>query len=1756
MHSIFRSVFQIIIVSLACTFLSSAQNFNIIESTHDHIIIEFDFSNSYTVSDTLVDGRKYQIIKGDENYFRNPGDPWLPLVNLSIGIPHDSNPTSHILQNDRESYSNKFIMPYPETDPLFEEPDVEKINKEIYSKSQFFPNEIVHLDPTYIVRYAKILPLSISPYQFNPVTRELVFNKKFSVKIKFNAPNESNRVSQTDPMTKSYLESTVINFSNAINWISKTNPIMNSPMNANGSWYNPNKNYFKIYLKEKGVYRINYNELVASGVPLGSNTPIDKLEIFNNGSSIPIDIIDINTDQIFNSNDYIQFVGYPASPSEFSTMNLYNLSNVYWFSYESDSTGNIYNDVDGFPQSWSKTFQSTKHIVHFEKDSIFERMGYSSSNEIDHWFWGKATAQDRHAIFGFEDRFNEFENKNQDSNYVTLRVKMHGMTNSNFCNTDHKAEIFITDQPIGFTIWDGQEAELFQKDFYLSGDSINIFPTGNRLNVWVRGDICTNVNSDEIRINWYEFEYWRNLNTYPDNFIFKTHESGNIRFWTFDWLRNNMKIYIPERNKMISNPQITNDQFNSVFFVDTANVGTEYFCVADNYFLTVDSIVSDQPSNLRDISNGADYIIITHPDFLSASQDLADFRSVNFPDPDIENARTIVVDINQIYDEFSYGLLEPSALRDFVKYTFENWQSPAPSYVVLMGDMSYDYRNLLVDGYKNFIPSINFFAFTYGWSASDNLIVAISGTDAAPDLAIGRMSCETIEEANILVDKLVRYPDEDTKPWKQNTIFLASGLSEDDENNFGFNDASLILANTYVLRFGYTTDFVFRYPTKPAHEPHQGEGPRMRAEINEGAALVNYYGHGGGLQWDLVFLDDDIDLLENGGRLPVIVSVTCYTAHFDNQKVFGEHFNLVQNKGSIGFYGSTGLTYWGVGKAINNKLFDEIFVQKNLIIGKAIMNSKNRVPTTGIYGTQINLLAYLGDPAMSITFPLLPDFVISSSDITISPENPLVHDTITVKVNIKNLGRSFPNDTVTVELFVSSPDTNYQVDSTIFRPTYGENDSVYFTWVPSKGNLFQLTAKVNEIEIIEEMDHSDNIASQFFLVFNLSEPNVLKPIDGFSTEQSFVEFLFSDVGHYIKKDLIYSVEIDTTLNFENPIISSPGLTSTDAIVRWQSPNLTEGVYFWRARIFDGTEYGNWSAIRGFSIMDDAVNGYFAKEKILRTFETYNVNYSDSAKSLSLNTALLPAKPSNTTFIGDIQLLEPLPGSLNLSAVTTDGTYLYFGSISFFIGNGSSPIYKFGTGYNGTVRGQLYGQFSEFLDRIYNSMVFHSDGYIYVPTGNSYEITRINVATEEIDTVEVPPGMLRWENSTPTNGPVYLTSDGQYIYNITLFNEQGDPKYTLRTFDPANGWALVKPDMVLSGTSYQGFTGFFVFDGYVYTSESFFSNFMRRFKLDDGIFEVEWLSRIPFQSYFGWCTDWQNNRIYSSVFRSSGFQPKFSEFVGTYVDAKGSIDTKPVGPIAWWNHLSYDLYKPTATGEYQASLLGLNRSSGIWDTLNVDVPPFYSLSNLDAKEYPKLKLNFSLSDSSLSTTEPMELRNVNLDYQQLPDVLFVTDDLQFSPDSLLQGFPISMSFRAKNYGSISIDSLNISFYLNGEDSVIYSKNISIPADSISENISYIIDSDHLLFENEIRAFGTTDQLEYFNFDNLVENQFFVARDSVKPMFSVTFDGEEIINGDIVSAKPDIEIILEDNSPLPLDTSFFTIVFDDTLLYFTRPDINYT
>ncbi|HEY6435880.1 MAG TPA: hypothetical protein VIY47_04770, partial [Ignavibacteriaceae bacterium] len=284
-------------------------------------------------------------------------------------------------------------------------------------------------------------------------------------------------------------------------------------------------------------------------------------------------------------------------------------------------------------------------------------------------------------------------------------------------------------------------------------------------------------------------------------------------------------------------------------------------------------------------------------------------------------------------------------------------------------------------------------------------------------------------------------------------------------------------------------------------------------------------------------------------------------------------------------------------------------------------------------------------------------------------------------------------------------------------------------------------------------------------------------------------------------------------------------------------------------------------------------------------------------------------------------------------------------------------------------------------------------------------------------------------------------------------------------------------------------------------------------------------------------------------------PKFGKFAGYYVDANGTVTTKSVGPVAWWNNLNFDLFNPSPTGDYSATLLGQNAMTKNWDTVQVDVPDSVSLSGIDADTYSYLRLKFDLIDSTFQTTESMELRNVQFDYQPLSDVYVEREDFNFHQDSLLQGYPVTFDFKARNIGELPADSLNLSFFLNGMDSLIFKPLVSVPSDSFSTPIEYTIDTRRLLFENKITVYGEQNNREYFYFNNLTDKKFFVARDSTRPIFGVTFDGQEIINNDIVSSTPTVLITLEDNGPLPLDTTSFTIVHNNKPLRFYQPDISY-
>ena len=330
-------VFLSVILLQISNFSQSAyKDYKVIESNENHIIIEFDFERGFDVEDFFIDGIKFTKIVDPQFPIQDPGNPYLPTRYYDIGIPINSNAIVTLLDVKRDFIKDKFIIATPDS---ADQPYSQlSYNQDVYGVNSFFPASSANINSTAIFRYSKTASLFVSPYQFNPVERTLIHNKNILLRIDYNFDNgfEGNIIPVQDPMTEEHIKFNLINPDEALTFTGKIEK--QSDKLGEEYWYNPNKNYYKIYLNKKGVYRVTYDQLIASGISPSSGIQDGKLEIYNDGISLPIDIVDTQQDGFFNSGDYFQFIGKPAPPhDQFTRMNIYNTTNVYFFSYQADT---------------------------------------------------------------------------------------------------------------------------------------------------------------------------------------------------------------------------------------------------------------------------------------------------------------------------------------------------------------------------------------------------------------------------------------------------------------------------------------------------------------------------------------------------------------------------------------------------------------------------------------------------------------------------------------------------------------------------------------------------------------------------------------------------------------------------------------------------------------------------------------------------------------------------------------------------------------------------------------------------------------------------------------------------------------------------------------------------------------------------------------------------------------------------------------------------------------------------------------------------------------------------------------------------------------------------------------------------------------------------------------------------------------------------------------------------------------------------
>jgi len=432
--------------------------------------------------------------------------------------------------------------------------------------------------------------------------------------------------------------------------------------------------------------------------------------------------------------------------------------------------------------------------------------------------------------------------------------------------------------------------------------------------------------------------------------------------------------------------------------------------------------------------NVSNLVIITHPLFKNQAQKIADLRSKN------DGLTVNLVEVDKIYNEFSSGKQDVSAIRDFIRsqYLKSTDETNRLKYVLLFGDCSYDYKNILKAN-GNYVPvyesresldpiashsSDDFFGFmddTEGnWFESDADLL---------DIGVGRIPVNSTELADGIVTKFTNYADKSKSydPWRNRITFIADDGKDASEQNMHLDDAEKLITNLEASNQSINIDkiYVGSYPFVSL--PDGIKSPTVNQAINKnienGTLFINYTGHGGeaGLSSKSILTIDQIDSWTNINKLGFWATATCEFGRYDDpaRTSAGELVLVTPKGGGIGLVTTTRPVYSSSNFAINNAFYKVIFKKTGGVyprLGDVMIYTKNNA-ISGVFNRNY---ALLGDPSMRLNYPENNIFVDSINNGPISGYTlkALDKDTIlgSVKDNSGNLMTNF-NGTLYITVF-------------------------------------------------------------------------------------------------------------------------------------------------------------------------------------------------------------------------------------------------------------------------------------------------------------------------------------------------------------------------------------------------------------------------------------------------------------------------------------------------------------------------------------------------------------------------------------------------------------------------------------------------------------------------------------------------------------------------------------------------------------------
>lgn len=942
------------------------------------------------------------------------GQPELLQTGVMLGIPAEGDVQLRIVDAKTEDLPGAYtVYPAPQQvvqrDPVSGEADTlagvtEQFtwDRAAYAADEFQPAAVVTLDETAFVRGQRVARVLIRPVQYNPAQGALRVYRHLRVEVSFpGASSGAARANAAPDLFDPILQGQLLNFDQALAWRSERGQPV-SDGRAPDSVYpgDTSRTWFKTSLRSSGLYKITLAELAGADLaPLAAANPA-YLQVWTRGQQIAAHFVG-DSDARFEAGEALLFYA-DIQPT------IYSETDVYWLSV--GNTPGLRMVAANAAPVGAATDSTAWSKARLEEDNVFrgDLPGFNVPTTTPRWYWKRLDTL-------FTPAFTVVQTLPAavTSGYTALlRVRLQGESVVPAVAPDHRVRIELNGQVAGVMIWDG--AVPAQSEFQVPGAWLR-----RGLNsVTLALEAIPGVQNDIFLLDWIEIDYQQSLQALNDRAEFTAAAGGRREFrvqgfsgqdvLAFDVtnpaaatrltglqtapmagptapdggvgpavaaMANVRQVFLP----IAGAPGSANNAAYEMRFGVASATARRYAIARIAAVLPIATLSRDTGSALRSPANRADYLLISHRSLWPAAEALANHRRAR-------GLTVALVDIQDVYDEWSNGRLDPRAIRDFVAYAYGNWQSPAPSYLMLLGSAHFDYR--LRTGLATqpiLVPT--YFACADPFTcevAVENEFVTVSGSDRMPDLALGRLPARNLAEATVMVNKTILYEAAPPPgPWSSTMVYVADNArAADGTPDPAGNFEALTEGAIALVPAQYTIQRVYfdPYPSDDNGEPYRyrtatATTDAIVAAVNSGAVLLNYIGHAGTTTWAHEAIlrardtgRNDVLRFDNGPRLPIVLDMACASGNFADPEYTGIEVMMLgwTGGGSVAGWGATGFGVATGHDKLHRGFNQAVFGGGVRVLGLATAAGKQTLWSAGRNLDLLDTFDLLGDPALRV----------------------------------------------------------------------------------------------------------------------------------------------------------------------------------------------------------------------------------------------------------------------------------------------------------------------------------------------------------------------------------------------------------------------------------------------------------------------------------------------------------------------------------------------------------------------------------------------------------------------------------------------------------------------------------------------------------------------------------------------------------------------------------------------------------------------